>query len=213
MPRRAFLFAAFLAVSMWLAVYQPNALTALATAVLTGFAALQISADRVKRRSEERTADARLSVNGFALRKTLADWIVQSQKVGWSDHPSKHAQDAVVFAEGLRDRLEQGLVDAAGASPTAAGHMRTAYAYWQRAEILFDEYLSDHHRETIARIQASQYDPATGTVKATGSVTPADANRLSDARESLRACYLALEPVVDRALMAEAKRLGAGPSV
>jgi len=213
-PRPAVLVVAALALSVGLVALDPNVLTAVATAVLTVFAGLQIASERTKRRSEERSADARLSVNAFALRKSLADWIARSRLVGWGDAPAKHTQDAIAFAQGLQDRLEQGLVDAAGASSAAAAQMRTAYANWQRAMILFDEYLGDSYRESQARIAASKYDPAAGrTVSTDAFVSPADANRLSDARECLHACYLALAPVVEPELAAEAKRLGAGPPI
>src|SRR5205809_4804328 len=134
MPRPAFLVAGVGALAAALLLLDPNVLTAIATAVLTVFAGLQIVSERAKRWSEERTADARLSVNAFALRKALADWITRSQEEGWGE-PMRTAQRAIAYAEGLRERLEQGLIDAAGASPTAAAQMRTAYAHWQRAVI------------------------------------------------------------------------------
>ena len=204
MPRPAFIVAGALALSVGLAVLDPNVLT-VATAVLTVFAGLQIASERSKRRSEERTADARLSVNAFALRTAIADWITLSQEVGWGDGPAKRAQEAVDFAEGLRARLEQGLVDAAGASPRAAARMRTAYAHWQRAIMQFDSYLAQYARAIREKRQ--------GVDAAAYATFSSDSTVLTDGRESLRACALVLEPVVEPELAVETKRLGAGPTV
>jgi len=194
MPRPAFLVVALGALGAALLLLDPNVLTAVATAVLTIFAGLQIWSERAKRRSEERTAEARLSINAFALRQALADWIKRSREVGWGDAPAKRAQDAITNAMGLRERLERGLIDAASASKAAAARMRTAYAHWQRAMMQFESYLGQEHRLR-------------------GAVSPADSAVLTDGVESLHACYLALEPVVEPELAAEAKRLGAGPPI
>ncbi|MGH7531005.1 MAG: hypothetical protein ACREMN_11535 [Gemmatimonadales bacterium] len=204
--RRVISLAALAILSVALAVYQPNGLTAIATAALTGFAAIQIGAERARRRSEERTADARLSVNAFALRKTIADWITISQEVGWGDGPANRAQEAVDFARGLSDRLEQGLVTAAGASPAVAAKMRTAYAHWQRAVMQFESYLAQYVR--ALRDARRGADAA-----AQAAFSMMDSSLLTDGRESLRACYLTLEAVVDPALLAEATRLGALPPI
>lgn len=205
MARPAFLIAGIGALAAGLLLLDPNVLTAVATAVLTIFAGLQIVSERAKRRSEERTADARLSVNAFALRKAIADWITRSQQEGWGDGPAKRAQEAVAHAESLRERLEHGLIDAAGASPAAAAQMRTAYAHWQRAVMQFESYLGQFHRASTAQLRGADAN-AFATLMS-------DSTLLSDGRESLRACYLALAPVVEPELAAEAKRLGAGPPI
>src|SRR5438309_2005625 len=84
MPRPVFVVAGVAALAAGLLALDPNVLTAVATAALTGFAALQILAERAKRRSEERTAGARLSAQAFQVRQVLAALILGSQQSGWS---------------------------------------------------------------------------------------------------------------------------------
>ena len=202
-PRPAVLVVAALALSVGLVALDPNILTAVATAVLTIFAGLQIVSERAKRRSEERSADARLSVNAFALRKSISDWITRSRQTGWGDGPAKRAQEAVTHIESLRDRLEQGLI--AAASPAAAAQMRTAYAHWQRALTKFESYLGEFQQASAAQLRGADAN-AFATLMS-------DTALLDDGRESLHACYLALASVVEPELAAEAKRLGAGPTI
>ncbi len=175
----------------------PDYLTAAATAVLAGFAGVQIWVERSKRQSEERSANARLSANAFETRKALADWILTSQETGWIA-PVQVAQGAIKHAADVRDRLEQGLIDASAASPPVAARMRAAYAQYQRAVAQFESYLGDYHRMVRADVGAV----------ARGEVTP-NVEPLSAGRESFRACCFELDRVVEPALLAEAKRLGA----
>jgi hypothetical protein len=184
--------AAFLA---GLLVRFPDLLTAAATAVLAGFAGVQLWVEWRRRENEERTASVRLSVNAFEARKDLADWITRSQATGWwADRIVTGTQEAIEVAGGVLKILEGGLVDAAVASAASAGRMRTAYANCWRAIMQFESFLGTWHRVG-------------------GAVSPSDHTLLSDGRESLRACYVALEHVVDPALVAEAKQLGAWPVV
>jgi hypothetical protein len=194
MPRPAFIVAGVVALTAGLLALDPNVLTAVATAVLTGFAALQIRSERAKRRSEERTANARLSVNAFATRQRLAEWVRWARENGLNDVAGSRAGEAISFALGIRAKLEEGLIDASAASPAAAESMRTAYAYCQRAWLQFESYQTRHRQ-----LQ--------------GATTPADSTLLTDGVESFHGCYLALEGVVEPALVAEAKRLGGWSSV
>jgi len=175
--------------------------TAIATAVLAWFGGVQIWAERSKRRSEQRSADARLSAAAFELRKPLVDWILRSQEKGWSVNS---AQEALKEAAGILPRLAQGLLaDTPAASPSIAARVRTAYAYCQSAAVKFDSYLGQYHAATQAQLHGVDADAA----------HLADTGLLSDGRENLRGCCNELERVIDPALLAEAKRLGAWRTV
>ncbi len=164
----------------------PDYLTAAATAVLAGFAGVQIWAERRKRESDERTANARLSANAFELRTVLGDLILQQQREGWSTG----WVETVLAQTPVRDRLEHGLGDAAQASPMIAAFWRSVYLRYQRA---------------VIRLEAVR------VAWAGHPFSQAEEQRLTDAREDLRACCHELERVVDPALMAEAKGLGVLP--
>lgn len=164
-----------------------------------------VEEQRLGRESAARTADARVSLNAFAMRKALADWIRGSRHVGWGAETLTRVQRAVAFGESLLPRLEQGLVDASIASPGAAARLRTAYAHWQRAVMQFESYLEQYHRATEA--------PPHGVDAVThAGLMMSGTTLLTDGVESFHACYLALEPVVESALLAEARSRNALPA-
>jgi hypothetical protein len=176
--------------------------TTVATVALAWFGGVQISEARRQRDSERRTADARLSATAFELRKPLADWILRSREQTWSVNL---AQDAAQQTNGLLPRLAQGLADISVASPSVAEHLRTAYTYCQSASLKFDLYVGQYHHATQAQPRGADPDAYAALM--------ADADLLSAGREHLCGCCNELECVVDPALLADAKRLGAWRSL
>lgn len=173
-----------------------------ATVALAWFGWAQVSAERQRRESDQRTAAARLSANAFELRQELAVWVLRSQEKGWAG-ANTVAQKAMELAARLLDPLEQGLVDASAASPALATRVQKAYAYLQRAKMQFEAYLGQYYETTQAQVHG--VDAA--------KVTPADTGLLDSARENIRGCCNELEQVVEPALLAEAKRLSAWRAV
>ncbi len=160
--------------------------TTAATVALASFAAVQVSVERQRRDSEQRSADARLSANAFELREGLGGLILQEQREGWT----KSWVEQVLNQTPISDRLERGLADAAQASPVIADLWRGAYLRYQRAVI------------SLEAVRANWTDHP---------FSPAEAQQLTGAREDMRACCRDLECVVDPLLMAEAKRIGVLP--
>ena len=190
MPRVSLLVATALVLSVGLALLDPNVLTAIATAVLTVFAGLQIISERAKRRSEERTADARLSAQAFQVRQVLAALILESQKTGWY---LGWVEQTLASAPQIRRRLERALAVASHATPVVATRVQRAYVLYERA---------------LTRLEPVRASWA-GFPPEAQSFTMAEQGQLSDAREDLRGCCNELEGALSAEILAEAKRLGA----